>query len=122
MTDTPRDFGLMTAEELATYSGKVYLARCTFASPNLGNVTIPIDYECPTAELREAAVTRGRFRVGVLLSRTDHTYQRQQLGPRWAEAFGGINGRCGTNPKDVSNTLMTAEEFWRDHANTNGSA
>jgi hypothetical protein len=112
----------MTAQELAEYSGKIYLARCTFASTRAGNVTIPVDYECPTPELRDAAVWRGRARVGVLLSRTDVTYWRQQTGPKWAKAFGGLNGRCGTDPGDVPDTMMTAAEFWRDHANKNGSA
>ena len=121
MSDVPRDFGLMTADELATYGGKIYLARCVFASAKIGNVTIPVDYECRSAELRDAAVSRGRHRVGVLLSRTDHTYYRRQPGSAWAQAFGGINGRCGTNPEDVPDTLMTAAEFWQDHANRNSS-
>ena len=117
--DEPRDFGLMTAQELAEYSGMVYMARCTFES-KLSGKTIPCDYECPSPKLRSAAVGQGRWHIGQLLSRTDYDYPRQQIGRNWAKAFGGINGRCGTNPEDVPDEMMTAKTFWRDHANRNG--
>ena len=117
---TPRDFGVMTAQELAEYSGMVYTARCEFESKTTGN-TIPCDYECPTSELRAAAVAQGCHRIGRLLSRMDCTYWRQQTGPKWAKAFGGIDGRCGTHPEDVPDEMMTAKKFWRDHANSNGA-
>lgn len=115
-TDEPRDFMLMTAQELAEYSGKVYQARCQVRGR--GGKLHPIDIEAPTAELREAGVANTQ-RVGRLESREDTTYWRQQTGPKWAQAFGGISGRCATNPEDVPDEMMTAETFWRDHSNSN---
>ena len=44
-----------------------------------------------------------------------------KLGREWAELHGGINGRCGTNPEDVPNLLMTEHDFWRDHSNRNSN-
>ena len=118
MTDKPRDFGLMTAQELAEYSGMVYLARCTFESKHSGK-TIACDYECPSVELRTAAIVRGRHMIGSLLTSELRRYERRQTGRKWAKAFGGINGRCGTNPEDVPDVMMTADEFWRNHSNSN---
>jgi len=113
-----RNFALMTAQELAEYSGKVYVAHCQFESHKTGAL-IPCDYECPTPELREAAVTIGRRLIGRLMFQENSDYWRQQTGRNWAKAFGGLNGRCGTHPEDVPDKMMTAKEFWRDYANSN---
>jgi hypothetical protein len=115
--ENTRDFGLMTSQELTEYSGQVYMARCVFERDG---TRIPCDYECPTPALREASVARGRARIGFLVSREDFDYWRQQTGPKWAKAFGGIDGRCGTNPEDVPDEMMTAQTFWA-HANKNGT-
>jgi hypothetical protein len=117
-TEAPRDFGVMTAQELAEYSGMVYTARCVFEGRHSCK-EFPVDYECPTPELREAAVMQGRHRIGFLVSRTDCQRQRKQTGPKWARAFGGISGRCATNPEDVPDEMMTAEHFWAEYANKN---
>jgi len=66
--ENTRDFGLMTSQELAEYGGRVYMARCLFER---GGTRIPCDYECPAPALREAAVARGRARIGRLVSRED---------------------------------------------------
>jgi hypothetical protein len=116
--ETPRDFGVMTAQELAEYSGTVWTARCVFEGRHSCK-EFSVDYECPTLELLDAAVTQGRNRIGFLVSRTDYQRTRQQPGPKWAKAFGGISGRCATNPEDVPNEMMTAEHFWKHHANRN---
>lgn len=115
----PRDFGLMTSHELAEYSGMVYTARCVFEGRHSVKEFL-VDYECPTPELRDAAVASGRHMIGGLVSRDDHQRERQQTGRKWAKAFGGVNGRCGTNPQDVPDEMMTAKTFWRNHANKNG--
>lgn len=120
MATIPRDFGVMTAQELAEYSGMVYTARCVFVGRH-SDKEFSVDYECPTPGLLDAAVSEGRKRIGMLTSRTDYQRERKQPGPKWVKAFGGINGRCGTNPDDVSGEMMTAEEFWRNHSNSNGS-
>ena len=116
---TPKDFCKMTVQELAEYSGPVYTARCVFWNPITGQKT-PIDLESPTYELRAEGLTKVEG-LGLLQSH-DSYYQpeRRQPGPKWAKAFGGIDGRCGTNPEDVPDEMITAKEFWSNHANRNG--
>jgi len=43
------------------------------------------------------------------------------LTPRqWAEFYGGINGRCGTNPEDCQHDRRVfKDEFWRQYAARN---
>ena len=57
----------------------------------------------------------------VLQSHKAHGAARRQSGPKWAKEFGGIKGRCKTNPEDVPDVMMTAKEFWRDYANCNSA-
>lgn len=113
-----KDFTNMTGQELAEYSGPVYTARCVFWNPITGQKT-PVDLEAPTFELR-AEHLRQVQGLGLLQSH-DSYYQpeRRQTGRKWAKAFGGMSGRCGTNPEDVPEEMMTAKEFWRNHANSN---